>query len=119
MEDNFNSVNKLIEFGMSLAIAQQMVKSMNEATTNMKIPGTFPNFLQPRLLQLYVAIDGKQNGPFSDQELLKLIQENKLTKQSFVWKPGMEAWQIALNVPEVLNLFTMLPPPLPPATKNP
>ncbi|MBK7888522.1 MAG: DUF4339 domain-containing protein [Bacteroidetes bacterium] len=119
MEDNnFISVDKLIEFGMSLAIAQQMVKTMNEATTNMRTSGTFPDFLQPKLSQLYVAIDGKQNGPFSEQELIKLIQDKKLTKQTFVWKPGMAAWEIAEKVTDALNLFSMLPPPLPSTIKS-
>jgi ribosomal protein L40E len=40
----FDPVNRMVEFGMGLAIAQQMVKSMNMTNENVKIPGNFQDF---------------------------------------------------------------------------
>ena len=40
----FDPVNRMVEFGMGLAIAQQMVKTMNMTNENVKIPGNFQDF---------------------------------------------------------------------------
>ena len=42
------------------------------------------------------------------------INQKKITKQSYLWKPGMSGWQTAENIPEVLKLVALCPPPLPP-----
>ena len=39
MDNNFNSIERLMEFGMGMAVAQQMVNTMNYAMTNMNVPG--------------------------------------------------------------------------------
>ena len=110
-EDSFFSINRLIEFGMSMAVAQQMVKSMNLTMTNMHIPGAM-NPMQPAPQQFYYAmIEGKQAGPFSEQELSRLISEKKVLKETYIWKPGLTNWEIAEKLPEVLKLVALAPPP--------
>lgn len=37
--NSFNTIDHLVEFGMGIAIAQQMVSTMNHCIGNMKIPG--------------------------------------------------------------------------------
>lgn len=110
-EDNFFSMDRLVEFGMSMAVAQQMVKSMNHSMVNMHVPGVM-NSLQSAQSQIYyVMIDGKQAGPFSEQELSRLIVDNRVVKDTFIWKPGMAKWDIAENVPDALRLVALSPPP--------
>ncbi len=110
-EDSFFSINRLVEFGMSLAIAQQMVKTMNDAMSNMHIPGSM-NPMQSTPQQFYYAIiEGKQAGPFSEQELSRLISEKKVFKETYVWKPGMPKWEIAEKLPEIIKLVALSPPP--------
>jgi len=113
-ENNFYSIDRLVEFGMNIAIAQQMVKSMNDIMVNMHIPGVM-NPLKDNTplhgIQLfYVMIDGKQAGPFSETELARLIAEKKVVKETYVWMPGMKNWQIAENTPSVLRLVALAPP---------
>ena len=38
-DSNFFSMDRLVEFGMGLTVAQQMIKTMNESMTTMHIPG--------------------------------------------------------------------------------
>ena len=38
-DDNFFSIERLVEFGLGMGIAQQMVNSMNQAMKNVHIPG--------------------------------------------------------------------------------
>lgn len=110
-DDNFFSINRLVEFGMSMAVAQQMVKTMNQSMVNMHIPGTM-NPLQAASPSIYYAmIGGKQAGPLSEQELSRLIVDQKVVKETYVWKPGMGTWDIAENVPDVLRLVASSPPP--------
>ena len=109
-ENSFYSIDRLIEFGMGLAVAQQMVKTMNDAMMNMRIPGSM-NSMQPVEQQFYYAIiEGKQTGPFSEQELSRLISEKKIAKETYIWKPGMPNWNIAEKLPEILKLVALTPP---------
>jgi hypothetical protein len=113
-ENNFYSVDRLLEFGMSMAIAQQMVKSMNDMMANMHIPGSI-NHLRPFEQNnpntiFYAIIDGKQEGPFSETEFARLITSKKVVKETYVWKPGMIDWQLAEKIPSVLQLVAITPP---------
>jgi hypothetical protein len=64
-------------------------------------------------MKIYLAIDGKQAGPFVDSELRELISSGKFTRDTLVWKQGMPGWDKAGNVPEVADLFGAAPPPIP------
>jgi len=110
-EDSFFSINRLVEFGMGLAIAQQMVKTMNESMKNMHIPGAMNPMEKAREKFFYAIIDDKQAGPFSEQELARLISEKKIFKETYIWMPGLTNWKIAEQIPEVLKLVALTPPP--------
>lgn len=110
-DDSFFSINRLVEFGMGIAVAQQMVNTMNSAITNMHVPGSM-NSMQSTPQQFYYAmIEGKQVGPFSEQELSRLITDKKVVKETYIWKPGLPKWEIAEKLPEILKLVALAPPP--------
>jgi hypothetical protein len=50
-------------------------------------------------------------GPFSEQELSRLIADKKIVKETYIWKPGMPKWEIAEKLPEILKLVALAPPP--------
>ena len=113
MDNNFNSIERLMEFGMGMAVAQQMVNTMNYAMTNMNVPGVgttaTPNMSQPPQQQngFYVVIDGAQAGPFSEQELNTIVANGKLSPDTLVWRRGMSGWTFAHNVSEINKLFLL------------
>lgn len=114
-DDSFFSINRLVEFGMGMAVAQQMVKTMNEAMNSMHVPGTM-NPMQSESPQAppqfyYVILEEKQAGPFSEPELTRLISDGKVMKETYVWKPGMTNWEFAEKLPEILKLVALAPPP--------
>ncbi len=109
-ENNFFSIDRLVEFGMGMTIAQQMVKSMNEAMNNMTIAGVNNAMEKPQEKFFYAMLEGKQTGPFSEQELSRLIAEKKITKETYLWYPSLQNWQIAEQIPEVLKLVALTPP---------
>lgn len=120
MDDKyFFSVDRLVEFGMSMAIAQQMVQTMNQTMQNMYIPGTMNPMQQPLqpasmpqpLPQIFYAIIGSNTvGPLSEAEVIKLIASKQITKDTYVWKPGMSEWQTVEHTPDVLKLVLLAPP---------
>lgn len=113
--DNFFSIDRLVEFGLGIGVAQQMVKSMNHALTNTHIPGTMnPMGLQKPFYAFYVVLEGKPAGPFSEEELTRLILNRQVDKNTHVWRQGMPKWDLIVNVPEVLRLVALCPPPFKP-----
>lgn len=127
-EVSFYSIDRLVEFGLSLGVATQMAQSMNVALQKMNVPGAGNSLETVRVpasglstpapstfgqTTYYVVLDGAATGPLSTAELARLITEKKVTKETYVWTPGMADWQLAEAVPEVLQLVALTPPPLP------
>jgi len=113
-EKSFYSIDRLVEFGMGVAVAQQMVQSMNHAMQNMHIPGAGNPMLPPQKPDhvYYAVLEGKQAGPFSETELARLINDKKVSKETYVWHVGLNEWKTAENVPEILRLVALTPPPI-------
>ncbi|WP_024972610.1 DUF4339 domain-containing protein [Ralstonia pickettii] len=116
--DNFYSIDRLVEFGLGFAVAQQMVGAMNHALQNTHIPGSQTAPLPRPTSVYYVVLDGKQAGPFSEQEVSRLIVDGKVTKDTYVWRPGMATWQMVESVADVLRLVALAPPPFRPEEKS-
>ena len=67
----------------------------------------------PATAAFYVAVDGKQSGPFDMDQLRQLAAAGSLNAQSLVWKAGMAAWSAAGTVPDLAPVLATVPPPLP------
>lgn len=113
-DNNFYSLDRLVEFGLGLGMAQQMVRTMNESMQQMYVPGSMQSMPQPVAQVYYVAIDQKPVGPLKESELSQLIAQRKVTKDSLCWIPGMSTWQPIEQVPAVLKIIALTPPPLNP-----
>lgn len=67
----------------------------------------------PTAAPFFVAVDGKQSGPFDPEQLRQLAAAGSLNAQTLVWKTGMAAWSAAGTVPELAPVLATVPPPLP------
>ncbi|HEY9257285.1 SPFH domain-containing protein [Chitinophaga sp.] len=67
----------------------------------------------PTAAPFFVAVDGKQSGPFDSDQLRQLAAAGSLNAQTLVWKTGMAAWSAAATVPELAPVLATVPPPLP------
>ena len=113
MDDNsFFSVDRLVEFGLGMGMAQQMVGMMNQYMQQMYVPGSIQSMPKPMPQIYYVAIDGQQVGPLNDSELSRLIAQKQVNKDSLAWMPGMAAWQPIEQIPAILKIVALTPPPL-------
>lgn len=106
MDKDFNSVERLVEFGLGIAVARQMIATMNHAIENMVVPGA-QNPIQSEVKRFFAVIDGAQAGPFTSEELATLIRDGKINEQTLVWQPGLTAWVIASNLPETNKLLLL------------
>lgn len=106
-------IDRLVDFGLGLGIARQMVGVMNQYMRTMDIPGSIQQMQRPVAPIYYVAIDGLPIGPLNDGEMANLISQKKITKDTLSWMPGMLGWQPIEKVPAILKIVALAPPPLP------
>ena len=113
-DQSFFSVDRLVEFGLGMGMANQMVGMMNQYMQSMYVPGSIQSMPQPLPSIYYVAIDGQQVGPLNDSELSTLIVQKKVSKDTLAWMPGMMEWKAIEQIPAILKIVALTPPPLQP-----
>ncbi|MBO5216901.1 MAG: DUF4339 domain-containing protein [Alistipes sp.] len=105
MENDFSSLERLMEFGMSMAVAQQMIATMNHSIGSMTVPGVNQPFCEQ--VEYYAVIDGKQAGPFTEENLQQLAQKGTLASDTLMWHRGLSGWRRACDIP-VANKWLLL-----------
>ena len=88
--------------GMVSSMGQQMQNAVN---TPPPMPDA-PSYM--------LAVNGQQMGPFSIDQLQQMAMIGQLTSSTYVWKPGMEQWEVASAIPELAMLFAPATPQTPP-----
>ena len=116
MQNDFSSLDKLVEFGLGLNVATQMMNTMNQAMANTAVagvginpgvsqaPGSQVNAPQT---EYFIVVEGRQAGPFSAENMELLIEKNILTRQTLCWRQGMQAWMFAEDVPDINKIFVL------------
>ncbi|WP_371059856.1 SPFH domain-containing protein [Rhodosalinus sp. 5P4] len=61
----------------------------------------------------HIAENGQTRGPFSRADLGRMAVAGELARNSYVWTQGQDGWKHAEDVPELAQLFTVMPPPPP------
>lgn len=67
----------------------------------------------PPLSTYHVVVNGQSQGPYDINSLSQMRQNGMFSKDSFVWKQGMNDWVKAESVQELSILFGSTPPPVP------
>ena len=110
---SFFSIDRLVEFGLGMGIAQQMVGMMNQYMQSMYVPGSIQTMPKPMPQIYYVAVNVQQVGPLNDSELSQLVSQKQITKDSLGWVPGMSDWKPIEQIPAILKVVALTPPALP------
>ncbi len=114
-DDSFFSMDRLVEFGLSMAVAQQMTNTMNHCMQNMHVPGAMQPMQQTFSTQpIFIAVNGNSIGPLSHSEFMTLVNNGSVNKDSLAWMAGMPSWKRIEDIPEILKLIALTPPPLTP-----
>jgi membrane protease subunit (stomatin/prohibitin family) len=64
--------------------------------------------------QWFLGVGGQQAGPYDHAALAQQVSSGALTRETLVWRTGMDQWLAAGQVPELASVFGSTPPPLPP-----
>lgn len=119
MSTDFSSIDRLVEFGLGLSLAQQMVSTMNHVMNNTAVAGvnagtTGQNAVgqsavtQPvARFEWYAVIDGLQVGALTLQQVSELIKRGKIAGETLLWRAGMPSWQFAKNIPEINKIIIL------------
>ena len=106
--------------GLGMAMGQAMAQGLAGGGAPRGTPAAPPPApgaaTPPPLLQVYVAQDGAQTGPFPLNTLQELARTGRLGRDTLVWMEGMAAWLPAGQVPQLISVFPSSPPPLPPSS---
>ena len=90
------------------AVGQNIANTMNNIMNkSVDVPPSIPTE------EYYVVVDGKQIGPYNIERLKEMCLNGNFTKESLVWKKGMEEWKKANEVDELKKVFESIPPELP------
>jgi len=102
------SVSDMVGMGAGLAMGQQMANSMSQASTNTatNTPPPLPN----KIAQYFVAIEGKQTGPYSLEEIEKELLSGTISKETLLWTQGLSEWTKTGTL--LSDSFLQTPPPL-------
>ncbi|MGC8560743.1 MAG: SPFH domain-containing protein [Phycisphaerae bacterium] len=94
-----------VGLGAGMAMGNQMGAAM--ASGNSRPPPI------PQAASYYLAIGGKQAGPFDMTALAAKVASGDLKPETLVWKDGMPGWSAANTVDELKGVFPPQPPPIP------
>ena len=59
----------------------------------------------------YVAVNGQQIGPLSQNQLLQGIRKGQYSPETYVWKDGFPDWTPVSSVPDLQSPSPSVPPP--------
>lgn len=102
--------------GMGMAMANQMATGpwgARPQTAPAPVAAPAPPPPPPVEHVWHIAANGQTTGPFSKAKLGRMVTEGGLTRDSHVWTAGQDGWKKAEDVPELAQLFTVMPPPPP------
>lgn len=105
-EDSGDFIQKMLELGIGLSMVQQMPAMMKGVFPSNE-PAMVNNNQKPIAASYYIVVDGKQAGPFSDDEMQKMVKANLVGEETLVWRQGMQAWKKATEVAEINKLLLM------------
>lgn len=94
-----------VGLGAGMAMGNQMGAAM--ASNSSKPPPI------PAASSYYLALAGKQVGPFDMSTLPAKVASGDLKPDTLVWKDGMSGWLPAQAVEELKAIFPPQPPPIP------
>ncbi|MEO5691766.1 MAG: SPFH domain-containing protein [Usitatibacter sp.] len=102
-----------VGLGAGMAMGAQMMNNMGGMAAGAGAGASAVPPPIPGAAMFHVAMGQAQTGPFDLSALAQQASAGQLSRDTLVWKNGMASWVKASEVPELANLFSNLPPPIP------
>jgi membrane protease subunit (stomatin/prohibitin family) len=99
-----------IGLGVGMAMAQKMADTLGDG----RDPGAGgPPPLPERAF--FAGLEGRQAGPFTLEQIEEQVRSGSITRRTLVWSQELGEWTPAAQVQALASVFSLTPPPLPPA----
>lgn len=105
-ENPGGSASAGVGMGMGFAMAQKLGETLSTSPTT-------PPPIPPAEISYYMAVNGRQTGPFNLDALKDQTHQGQLTGDTLVWTEGMENWTPASGIESLVGLLRSTPPPVP------
>jgi len=103
------TMGDMIGMGAGIALGQNMTEKLNEPKVNKNTPPPLPAL---NTTVYHIALeDGTQEGPYNLRTIQLYIAQGVITKETLVWREGLENWQKAETV--LAKYLKKTPPPIP------
>ena len=96
--------------GMGAAMGGQMGGMMGQLNTATPPPSPGASPFGGPAVEFFVHLNGQQMGPYPMATLKQGADAGQFTRDTHVWKQGMQGWLPAGQVPELQALFQAPPP---------
>lgn len=100
-----------VGMGIGFAMANQIGRAM-AGQLNPPAVSPSPPPLEETAAVYFVGSNGQQSGPFDTKVIIGQIYTGAITRETLLWRAGMEKWEPAGQLVEFAPLFK-IPPPLP------
>jgi membrane protease subunit (stomatin/prohibitin family) len=102
-----------VGMGIGFAMANQLGKMMASPQEPEHTPPSPPSLPPEGECRYYVGKNGKQAGPFDKDAIIGYMKKGAITRETLMWKQGLEGWKAAGLFTEFEAVFKATPPPLP------
>jgi len=102
-----------VGMGIGFAMANQLGKMVMNPQEPQPAPLSPPPLPQEEASRYFVGKNGKKAGPFDKDAIIGYIRKGAITRETLMWKQGMEQWIAAGQFGEFAAVLQETPPPLP------
>ena len=117
--ENEGTMGDTMGAGMGMGMGFGMGNVMGNMTGNMNTgnqtrqSGSSAPPPVPQSIEYFVLIENKQNGPHTLGNLESMINQNKIVRNTLVWRQGMSDWGKISEQDDLKQLLERIPPPPP------
>lgn len=108
---NEGAAGQLAGLGIGLGAASGIGGTFKSIAERMNVNPVSPPPIPTQ--QYFIIVNGEQIGNQSIENIKQLIHQGIVTGSSLMWRSGLDNWEEACKIPELVSLFV---PPVPPKT---
>ena len=104
---NNSAASEISSIATGMVMAQELNKTFNNSSNTQNTPPPLPNEAK-----YFIVKNQKAAGPYTKEEIERMIRNKELHANSFIWRDGLSDW-IKIKDSELKNLLPIVPPKVP------
>ena len=107
---DFNTLDQVVASDSWKTMTQQTLDSIRQMQTEVPQFGIQPHVVLPvfqkkDVTQYVLAAAGEQRGPFTLDQVKKLLTMEAITQDFYIWTQGWPEWKFIKDCPEVISML--------------